>query len=215
MNADAEDAVEYDEIDDPRDELANPDDIGSMLIRPRLSLQSRPMPAVRVLPQTREQPEQPLLSGASDAGAAPSTQKKKRLAGRNTRVELQAIPRQEKKPSRKTKPLADSVEKSPGQQVKEIETEKPLTVRAYQSHAAPRENLSGKAKFLTGSAEAMVHNSHVTLSSVVLVTLLSNPGQVVVQYFTLLPGYGFTVHLSSSVIAETAFNYVILPGEFL
>ncbi len=46
-----------------------------------------------------------------------------------------------------------------------------------------------------------------------MINLLGNPGPVVVQYYTLLPDYGFKVHLSAPVTADTPFNYVILLGE--
>jgi cystathionine beta-lyase/cystathionine gamma-synthase len=153
-------------------------------------------------------------------GAVSPVQKKKRLAGRNTRVELQAIPKQEKKAGKKTVPLAQRTE---GGQVvvesaapiKEVVTEAPSVVKVRQRSAPAREKLAGSGKVLKGHAEVTVENSHVTAASVVLVSLLSNPGKIVVHYYTLLPGYGFTVHLSDEVMADTPFNYVILLGELL
>lgn len=195
---------------------------GALIIRPRLSLQSRPLPAVHALPRPDQQ--------TASTGAAPTlqstgeispVQKKKRLAGRNTRVELQAIPKQEKKAGRKTVPLAQRIE---GTQVavvesaaplKEAVTESPSAVKVRQRNVPAREKLAGTGKVLKGHAEVTVENSHVTSASVVLVSLLSNPGKIVVHYYTLLPGYGFTVHLSDAVMADTPFNYVILLGELL
>ena len=105
--------------------------------------------------------------------------KKKRLAGRTTKVHLQAVPKTEKRGAKKM----------------------------------ARERLAGLGQFLQGQAELTIENSHVSESSVVIANLLSNPGPVVVQYYTLLPGYGFKVHLSAPVTADTPFNYVILLGE--
>jgi hypothetical protein len=68
---------------------------------------------------------------------------------------------------------------------------------------------------LKGRADSTVENRLVTSASLVMITLLSDPGPVVVQYFTLLPGYGFTVHLSAPAKADTSFNYVVLLGELL
>jgi hypothetical protein len=196
-----------------------------MLIRPRLSLQSKPLPIVRAPPHPDDrqvaQDSTPAVATNATAKAAQPASKKKRLAGRNTRVELQAIPKQEKKASRKTTPLTESKAAVQALTVegesphKEAVTEEPSVVKVEQRVAPPREKLSGTGKLLKGCAEATVENPHITFASLVLVTLLSDPGPVVVQYFTLLPGYGFTVHLSAPVGADTAFNYVILLGELL
>lgn len=193
----------------------------ALLIRPRLSLQSKPLPAVCILPQPKDQPVIHAPTVSPDTKGAQPIQKKRRFAGRTTRVELQAIPKQEKKPGRKTKPLAQRAESAQivsiehPHQVKEVVTEASAAVQFSHGHTPTREKLSGRGMILKGSSEAIVQNALVTPASVVLVTLLSNPGQVVVQYFTLLPGYGFTVHLSSVVSADTAFNYVVLLGELL
>ena len=196
-----------------------------MLVRPRLSLQSKPLPVVSIPPHTaKRQVAQDSLPAVAKNGTATAAQlapRKKRLAGRNTRVELQAIPKQDKKASRKTRPLAENKAALQTMTVegelphKEAVTEEPSAVKLKQLVAPAREKLSGTGKLLKGCAEATVENSHITTASLVLVTLLSDPGPVVVQYFTLLPGYGFTVHLSAPVGADTAFNYVILLGELL
>jgi hypothetical protein len=41
--------------------------------------------------------------------------------------------------------------------------------------------------------------------------LTGNPGPVVVQYISLHPRMGFTVHLSAPVTADTPFNYALWP----
>lgn len=174
----------------------------SLLIPPRLSLQSKQMPSVRLASQATG-----IVVPSTEIPVAPSTgavitpTKKKRLAGRSTRVELQAVPKsekQDKKSARRTIPLTEKRERA--------EQEQP---------AQKREKLSGSGVCSQGLSEVIVKNSHVSASSVVLVSLLSDPGPVVVKFYTLLPGYGFTLHFSAPVEVETRFNYVILLGELL
>nr|BBH92443.1 hypothetical protein KTA_06420 [Thermogemmatispora argillosa] len=50
----------------------------------------------------------------------------------------------------------------------------------------------------------------ISEASVVLVTLTGDPGPVVVQYVSLQPGRGFTVHLSAPTQRETPFHYAVL-----
>lgn len=52
----------------------------------------------------------------------------------------------------------------------------------------------------------------VSEASVVLVTLTGDPGPVVVQYVSLQPGRGFTVHLSAPAQRETPFHYAVLES---
>ena len=89
-----------------------------------------------------------------------------------------------------------------------------------QSPGMPGRNLPlvpvpayGSGAFENEQSEIMIANTLVTASSVVLVTLTTNPGPVVVQYISLQPQVGFTVHLTAPVTTRTAFNYVMLPGE--
>jgi len=70
--------------------------------------------------------------------------------------------------------------------------------------------LSGSGMLESGRSEVVVANPGVKLSSVVLVMLAGDPGPVVVQYITLRPQNGFTVHLSAPALAKTPFNFVIL-----
>lgn len=223
--------LEEDDLDDSGDEqvvVGGIDRAGgrsdSSLIRPRLSLQSRPLPAVQAHPNgllaTTNTARALLTTGTPSA--AQSDHKKKRLAGRNTRVELQAIAKQEKKAAGKTRPLAERTEaarvvvmaESPAQ-IKEAVTEVPSAVKVKQMLAPVHQKLSGTGVFLKGRVEATVENGRVSPASIVLVTLLGNPGPVVVHYTTVLPGYGFTVHLSDAAAADTPFNYAILLGELL
>jgi hypothetical protein len=73
--------------------------------------------------------------------------------------------------------------------------------------------LSGQGTFVSGQSDVTIANSQVTERSVVLVTLTSNPGPVVVQYVSLQPGIGCTVHLTAPCQMKTTFNYLVLPGE--
>ena len=196
-----------------------------MLIAPRLSLQSKQMPAVHIVPDTliRPQPDAPLPE-TNHVEAQPAAPRKKRLAGRATRVRLQAVPKTEKRGAKKmtsSPGIVDStiVEQAapaidlPVHPANEHVTEMPIVVPLKKEERSAREKLSGSGQFLRGQSELTVQNVHVSVSSVVMVNLLGNPGPVVVQYYTLLPDYGFKVHLSAPVTADTSFNYVILMGE--
>ena len=198
-----------------------------LLIAPRLSLQSKQMPAVHIVPDKLVRPLQVGPSPETNhSEALPATPKKKRLAGRNTKVHLQAVPKTEKRSAKKmasSPGIIDStiVEQSlpdialtpPEARTNEHETERPIAVSLKKEERVAREKLSGTSQFLQGQGEITIENSHVSASSVVMVNLLGNPGPVVVQYYTLLPDYGFKVHLSAPVTVNTPFNYVILLGE--
>ncbi len=73
--------------------------------------------------------------------------------------------------------------------------------------------LSGSGVFKRGQQEVIVANTYVSPTSVIVVTLVGNPGPVVVKYISLEPQIGFTVHLSAPAGAKTPFNYVLLMGE--
>jgi hypothetical protein len=211
-----------DELDEPGEELSGQQESEANIIRPRLSLQSRPLPAVTAPSQLRQLPaviEPPTL--VPETGARQAAPEKRRLAGRSTRVKLQALSKHEKKTARKTRPLVERAEAGQAKAkavvpvLADQETVTEASSAVQVSQVPVHEKLSGRGMIPKGKAEALVENSHVTSASVVLVSLLSNPGQVVVLYFTLLPGYGFTVHLSAEVVTDTAFNYAILLGELL
>ena len=68
----------------------------------------------------------------------------------------------------------------------------------------------GTGTFESGQGEIMVKNTHTTDLSVVHVALTSNPGPTLVQYISLHPEIGFTLHLTAPVTAKTTFNYVLL-----
>ena len=73
--------------------------------------------------------------------------------------------------------------------------------------------LFGSGCFDAGQGDAAIACSQITTASVVTVMLASDPGPVVVQYISLQPGIGFTVHLSAPTKVKTSFNYAVLqPG---
>jgi hypothetical protein len=76
-----------------------------------------------------------------------------------------------------------------------------------------RGTLSGSGVLANGQSEVTVENPYITATSVVLVTLTSNPGPVVVQYVSLQPGISFTIHLTAPTMMRTTFNYIVLLGE--
>ncbi len=198
-----------------------------LLIAPRLSLQSKQMPAVHIVPDKLVRPlhvdPSPVTNHIEVPPVAP---KKKRLAGRNTKVHLQAVPKTEKRIAKRMasspgivdstiveQAIPDSALSLPDTRINEHMTERPIAVSLTKDEKFAREKLAGAGQFLQGQSEITIENSHVSASSVVMVNLLGNPGPVVVQYYTMLPDYGFKVHLSSPVSANTPFNYVIFLGE--
>jgi hypothetical protein len=197
----------------------------TILIPPRLSLQSKQMPVVHIVPDKVIRPLQIDASRETNHGEAqPAQQKKKRLGGRNTRVQLQAVPKMEKRSAKKMASSPNIIESTfaeptlsalvlPETRTSEGVTDTPVAVSLKKNEMSAREKLAGSGRLLQGQAEIIVENTHVSLSSVVMVNLLGNPGPVVVQYYTLLPDYGFKAHLSAPAASNTPFNYVILLGE--
>jgi hypothetical protein len=89
----------------------------------------------------------------------------------------------------------------------------PRTEELKQAYGNRQQMLSGSRTFKCGQGEIAVESTHVTPSSVITAMLTGDPGPVVVQYISLRPGVGFTVHLSAPAEKETSFNYVVMPGE--
>ncbi|MGZ3611823.1 MAG: hypothetical protein ACXVBU_17370, partial [Ktedonobacteraceae bacterium] len=79
-----------DDMDEPFQSSQN-----SMIIPPKLSLQSKQMPAVCV--ESKDVASVSSQTSPDSVSVPPTTQKKRRLAGRNTKVHLQAVPKLEKK----------------------------------------------------------------------------------------------------------------------
>jgi hypothetical protein len=92
----------------------------------------------------------------------------------------------------------------------------PLPVVEEAQHDAYNVGLMaffGSGTIASGQSDISVADAHTTSTCVVNVTLTANPGPVVVQYISLQPHAGFTIHLTAPAAASTAFNYVILRGE--
>ena len=199
LSASVEEALQQPFVDDEQweEEAENvepPVANRATLIPPLLSLQSKPMPTV--------QPRTPLPEELS-----PSLQHRQQLAGRTTKVRLQAVPKSEslQHPVGRNIPLHEiptfpqlSIVKNEDEDVHEAVVSGPL------------EKISGSGVFESGQGEVAIMNASITPSSVVAVTLVGDPGPVVVQFVTLRPAIGFTVHLSSSAKNRTPFNYIIL-----
>jgi len=91
----------------------------------------------------------------------------------------------------------------------------PRTEELKQAYGNKQQMLSGSSTFKRGQREIAIEHTHVTPSSVITTMLTGDPGPVVVQYISLRPGVGFTVHLSAPAEKETSFNYMIISGERL
>jgi hypothetical protein len=214
----AESASLQEPFSDEEDEAFH-DSNKSIIIPPKLSLQSKSMPVVRVEPMevsaTLPKPDTDAIS------VPPATQKKRRLAGRSTKVQLQAVPGSDKKsPEKDAGDLGiNPVGSGPAGQLngKKSSKRQSSSDRASVSKRKVDEvvtrSLAGFGLVKQGQRDVMVPNDHVTPSSVVIVNLVEDPGPVVVKYLTLHPQMGFTLHFSDSAEFEARFNYVILIGE--
>ena len=212
---------EDDELDSPAgdkpvvdesEEQANVKD--TMLIPPRLSLQSKPMPVVR--PDTSAQPsEPPPLQPPSQQPQQPSTveppSSKPRLAGRTTKVLLKAIARSDEVSQTGETAQSPPPEETAGVHVRVTEqAESESEAKLLQVISGI---LFGSGVFKRGECDVVIDNPHITRSSVIIVMLTSDPGPVVVHYVSLHPRVGFTAHLSAPAEREASFNYVILLEE--
>jgi hypothetical protein len=168
------------------------------LVPPRLSLQSKSLPAV--------QSDTPMsLSESSSLPATPATpatlamRSEPKLAGRSTKVRLKAVPWIEEL-------------QEPHKSLCNVITGPHIAIE-QQIQQDAHKHLSGSGVFKRGQSEIAVANNHVTPSSVIATMLTCDPGPVVVQYVSLQPRVGFTIHLSAPARQETSFNYVILTSE--
>lgn len=186
------------------------------LIPPRLSLQSRPLPAVRAettkhMSTAYELEQKTRMPSSPDASA---TLPGKRL-GRSTKVRLQAVrpgqPREpitervaSVEPSEQRESTRDGLGTREGQAiVKRLET------LAAPSPISPPSLFCGSGVIEVGQEDATIHNPRISARSVVTVMLAGNPGPVVVHYVSLQPGMGFTLHMSAPVVTATPFNYAV------
>ncbi len=146
-------------------------------------------------------------------------QSKQRLAGRTTRIHLETPPMitparsVPSEGSRAEKFYSDVSQQIPaGMNTTGVRLPAADPLKGKMGVATRRE-LSGSGVFEPGQGDATVVNRYVTEASVVLVTLTANPGPVVIQYVTLRPRIGFTVHLTAPTVMRASFNYIVLLGE--
>jgi hypothetical protein len=209
-----------DELDESDEHIQGTNN--SLVIPPRLSLQSKPIPVVHV--EAKEAKKAAVVEACSTndlVEVPPVAQKKQRLAGRTTKVRLQAVPKSEKKSGGKISIEADKNERGTagGAQANVKSTTKRSSTHEADAliegrvRSMARGALSGSGVFKRGQQEVKVANTYVSPTSVAVVTLVGDPGPVVVKYVSLQPQVGFTVHLSAPAEAKTAFNYVVLMGE--
>jgi hypothetical protein len=137
-------------------------------------------------------PTIPALPAPRSTEKQPSVQGKLQVPKRPTKVRLESVSAQETATAANKEMVAQLEERSGN----------PMGTM-----------LSGSGMFESGRSEMVVANPGVKSSSTVIVMLAGDPGPVVVQYITLRPQNGFTVHLSAPAQAKTPFNYVILSGE--
>lgn len=174
-----------------------------VIIPPRLSLQSRLLPAVdkspngtRIYESSLALPIVPTPIGSPIMRSLPTsgfTEKHSSLQGK-----LQV-------PKRPTKVRLEAVSSQGTVAAKDT-----LTETEEQGSSAIDTLLFGSGTFESGRSDVAIINTAVQSSSVVMVMLAGDPGPVVVQYVTLRPQDGFTVHLSAPAQTKTPFNYMIL-----
>ena len=163
-------------------------------LRPQAAPMTRPIPAQRV------------------------NQQGQRLAGRSTRVRLQAVhtgpvPETSTGPEPFTGQANHvSPETHSMPRVNAVPAQDNANQQGEQVYARPWPRLlGGRGMLKQGQAAVTVPNASITERCVVTVMLTGNPGPVVVHYVSLHPRMGFTVHLTSQAMADASFNYVIWP----
>jgi hypothetical protein len=190
---------------------------GVGLIPPRLSLQTKPLLALHP-DMTAETPRSlPVELHANRVRMIPPpfvrstetahTTQRQHVNRRTTKVRLQVVPPPEEALNSEASsvPIHEAIT-NPDLPVIEQSEQLAASPVIPETHAG----LSGASIFESGQRDMAVANTHVTASSVVVVVLTGNPGPVVVHYVSLLPGVGFTVHLSAPAKNATPFNYALL-----
>lgn len=172
---------------------------------------TQPIPALR--------PQAPPTT--RPVAAQRATEQGQRLAGRSTRVRLQAVrPGPAPEMSTGHGPAVD-LSGQPGNGTSGAKSTSYAGGSPAQSNpeqaggsanARPWPRLlGGRGMLKQGQVSVTVPNAAITERCVVTVMLAGNPGPVVVHYVSLHPRMGFTVHLSSQATADAPFNYVIWP----
>ncbi|GAC1392222.1 MAG: hypothetical protein NVS4B11_19940 [Ktedonobacteraceae bacterium] len=167
-------------------------------------------------------------------------QSKQRLAGHTSKIRLQntSVPKVTPRPTESEihnrrrenrqplrEPLIVNVrlrEKTPEVPCSDVPVVTTLHEETHALHTSHAEESStvatnvhcasffGVGTFESGQGEVMIRNTHTTASSVVQVILTSNPGPTLVQYVSLHPEVGFTLHLTAPAASKTTFNYILL-----
>lgn len=187
---------------------------GPAFIPPKLRLQSRPLPAVRLDAIRHAATESEQVRGEQAAVMPPMREPGKRL-GRSTKIRLQAVrPGQEPTTERVT--ALDMLESQETAQETSTANERQPIVRrleatsvATSSLSAPKSLLCGSGIIEAGQEDATIYNARISAQSVVSVMLAGNPGPVVVHYVSLQPRAGFTLHMSAPVTTTTPFTYAV------
>lgn len=131
--------------------------------------------------------------------------------GRTTKVRLQVVPKLD---TMQKEDISSFCDKATNPRVPTVqETEGRIKTPPLTSTVTDRAAFCGAGKFEIGQSDIAIAHTHITTTSVVIVMLVSDPGPVVVQYVSLQPTIGFTVHLSAPTTNVTAFNYAIMSGE--
>src|SRR5579885_389391 len=189
------------------------------IIPPLLRLQSRPWPVVRVDSVKRSGVVGEQVPQANDALARTQEPIRAKRLGRSTKVHLQAVRVDEAR-----EPITERVHSleaagAPAEQGTARGEPALDSQRASQQETAegeevarvPLQPVNGSGVIEQGQEEVTVSCAQVSARSVVTIMLASNTGPVVVQYVTLHPDVGFTLHLSAPVSAPTPFNYLFWP----
>lgn len=189
------------------------------VIPPRLRLQSKVLPVihpglrgdVEADPvQTANAPTAHETGQIPRSEATPLARGNQRLS-RTTKVRLQVVP--------KSQTLPAPSHRDTGANALDPTTSLDLSVVSSSANSPDsarvdvKNGMKGRGNCASGQSEVGVVNARITSDSVVVVMLASDPGPVVVQYVSLQPHYGFTVHLSAPAVHDTSFTYAILEGN--
>ncbi len=192
------------------------------LIPPRLSLQSKQLPALCASAQgivegnaaipavAKQEPAAMIERLLSSAEPAQPQKGSQRLSLRTTKVHLQVVPKPQASSAEHHEPLA--VLSDPTTSL-DLSAVRALASGQEAVPGAANTTIAGDGVFESGQSEVRVTNARITENSVIVVMLAGDPGPVVVQYVSLQPHYGFTVHLSAPAANMTPFNYALLSGQ--
>ena len=150
------------------------------------------------------------IPAARPVNSTSQTGSKYGTAKRTTKVRLQVVPKTDPAPNigERVSTICDAATNPSLPTIRQTEGHIALSHLAYDR----RESMSGLHIFEAGQSDVEVTNTNITASSVVVVMLTADPGPVVVQYVSLRPALGFTIHLSAPAKNKTPFNYAILAG---